>query len=527
MPIEELRLRVALEWEIIRAHQKLQRRKHGQFASRAVSQQKFCRIWGISERALRIWVNQAERNDYKQPPKADARRCNIKTMITDRSLAHEQLTAEKCFIQAKIAAEGKVSRKKYLARVKKLKAEYRRLEAKDQEIWEYRARSRREAFPIIEDTLIAALNENPFATYTQLSYEIDYWASPTTIQTWFTSTSTWVYLFQRFVPNLSEAQRKKHVKFAQLVHNCWGRRNTRKWRRKRILWIHFDEKWFHGASVRRVKLDRARGLTKRARRTKNQGKIPKVMYLAVVGFAMKHGTPEKGGEGIKIAFQRCARAKMARKEQRKAVHKDGRYTFTGKIIRKKGDVYMVDANVTGAAEGSAKAPKFTMLRYFKEHLLPALLAATSKGGKYDGYDVVLQGDNAGPHTEQKFQKFLNETVGIGEYAHFSIHNQAAHMPHSNVLDDCVFPSMSKKQQLFAAKETGMKTLSKNEIAKYSQEAWDDLSSSTIARSFIQVYRTLGQVIKEEGDTQFLAQGGFHYGVRNDFVDTPTGIRPRK
>ena len=61
----------------------------------------------------------------------------------------------------------------------------------------------------------------------------------------------------------------------------------------------------------------------------------------------------------------------------------------------------------------------------------------------------------------------------------------------------------------------------------AEEVWQTLPSSTIAAGFPLAYRIARRVVEEEGCNDFLRGSKFHYGVRQDFVDTNTGIRPKK
>ena len=46
------------------------------------------------------------------------------------------------------------------------------------------------------------------------------------------------------------------------------------------------------------------------------------------------------------------------------------------------------------------------------------------------------------------------------------------------------------------------------------------------RSFILAYRIMKLIISENGNNAWLAHGTPHLNVRNDFMDTETGIKPK-
>lgn len=55
--------------------------------------------------------------------------------------------------------------------------------------------------------------------------------------------------------------------------------------------------------------------------------------------------------------------------------------------------------------------------------------------------------------------------------------------------------------------------------------WNETSSADVARAFVLAWRILDLIIDEGGNNKWLAEGTPHCNVRNDFVNTPNGIRP--
>ncbi len=51
----------------------------------------------------------------------------------------------------------------------------------------------------------------------------------------------------------------------------------------------------------------------------------------------------------------------------------------------------------------------------------------------------------------------------------------------------------------------------------------ETSSSEVARAFVLAYRVMEIIIEERGNNAFLSHGTPHCNVRNDYIDTPTGI----
>ena len=50
---------------------------------------------------------------------------------------------------------------------------------------------------------------------------------------------------------------------------------------------------------------------------------------------------------------------------------------------------------------------------------------------------------------------------------------------------------------------------------------------TLPRSFVLAFRIMKLIIAERGNNAWLSHGTPHLNVRNDYVDTPTGIRPKQ
>ena len=95
------------------------------------------------------------------------------------------------------------------------------------------------------------------------------------------------------------------------------------------------------------------------------------MVHATVGFAFD-GTPESGGDGIKISLDRCMCARVALKQQRKSTRDaDGKLHYDGDVIRDKGDIYQVAGNVTGSSQGTSTNPKYALRDLWQHRSRPS------------------------------------------------------------------------------------------------------------------------------------------------------------
>jgi Transposase len=366
----------------------------------------------------------------------------------------------------------------------------------------------------VQAAILALLKENPQKTYRQLERDVNKIVSASTIERGLKLLGTCIYT-ERFLPLLTPQQREKHVAFAMHLRNYWGREQ------QKYLLIHYDEKWFYGMLARsNCKHCPALGLGKRHRKAQHKQATNKVMSVAFVGYAFD-GCFENGGHGVKLGIYRAQKAKIAARIQRAATRDgSGKVKYNGETLREKGDAYLVDCNVTGSNTGTASDPKFALKDLFEETVFPAVEELIGAGGKYEGYLPVFQGDNAGPHVDSGFDSYVKGECGQRGWMW---EPQAPQMPHMNVLDLGVFPSMSKRHSNYLAKRGGGVPPA-NEIWDACEQVWEELDSATIARAFVTAYRLAGKVIEHKGSNDFLRTDETHLGCRRDFRDTDFGIQ---
>ena len=247
------------------------------------------------------------------------------------------------------------------------------------------------------------------------------------------------------------------------------------------------------------------------------------MAMAVVAYAFKDNI-ENGGDAIKLAFTRCQSNKVAKKTVRESRRDPNtqRLKYDGKVLQTKGDLYKVDCCVTGSNHGTVDSPKFPLMAYFEHNVFKALKDLVKPGGRYDGYTVVIQGDNAGPHNDATYLNFVKQYC-TREGWHWE--PQGPQMPHMNVLDLSVFLNMSRRHNQLARDNYGMHVLKEDEIFDVAQQVYDNLPSSKIASGFIQAHRLAKRIIEHGGDNCFLSggSGGISTGVRKDFDETSNGL----
>ena len=118
--------------------------------------------------------------------------------------------------------------------------------------------------------------------------------------------------------------------------------------------------------------------------------------------------------------------------------------YDGPILRRKGDCYFVDVNVTGSVEGTSDKPKFALRSLFEKTVFPRISELVKPGREYAGYVPIIQVDNAGPHQDGDFFSFCKNCCSDNGW-HWQ--PQAPQMPYMNNLDLAVFPSMSRRHNV--------------------------------------------------------------------------------
>ena len=272
------------------------------------------------------------------------------------------------------------------------------------------------------------------------------------------------------------------------------------------------------------------------------------MVHCTVGFCF-HGDVENGGDGFLIGAHRCAAFQVPQRDiyfsSKNPV--TGRTVFKGnKIKHAKGNPYLVDCTVTGTNAGTAYSPNFPLRQLWEHSLIPSIKALIAPGGPCAGATVVFQEDNAGPHTEHEYASWMQTTfqdlgwkvelqAPQGTFSNIYETLLYAHVyclmffyctgPYTNVLDLYLFPSMSHRHNSMLQICNNTEA-NKEQTWKTVQAVWKDTSSSEVARSFVLAYRVMRLIIEENGNNSWLAHGTPHCNVRNDYVNTLTGIKPK-
>ena len=248
------------------------------------------------------------------------------------------------------------------------------------------------------------------------------------------------------------------------------------------------------------------------------------MAIAFTAYAFE-GKILNWEEAHKLGIIRSQSYRVAEKKVHESVRQpNGRSKQTGPIKRVRDDLYLVDCAVTGSSDGTADDPKFALSRLFENYIRVRVKKLVCPGGKFEGYQVVFQGDSAGPHIEEGYMRIIQQMC---EEEGWWWENQAAQMPHMNVLDLSVFPDMSRRHCALARASGGLCVLKEDEIWEAAEQVWRDLPNCKIASAYCHAYRIGEEVVRQKGDNRFLGErSGISFGVRGEYHETATGVERR-
>ena len=130
--------------------------------------------------------------------------------------------------------------------------------------------------------------------------------------------------------------------------------------------------------------------------------INKTMALAFMAYTFKDRIDNEG-DGIKLGLIKAQLNNVVKRMVRRSERQpDGSFRATGEPLRQKDDLYLVDCDVTGSDEETPDDPKFSWKHLFETTIFPDIKKLVDPGGRNEGYKMIFQGDNAGPHNEKVY-----------------------------------------------------------------------------------------------------------------------------
>ena len=175
---------------------------------------------------------------------------------------------------------------------------------------------------------------------------------------------------------------------------------------------------------------------------------------------------------------------------------------------------MKDCEVTGKSSGTTDKPKFSLLAFWKTHLLPKLEALARKYGCV----MRFQWDGAGPHTEEELVAWLQAEFGKRGWMFVF---QPSQSPETNIHDFFIFPAMSKRMD----RQTGGTTLLRvPQIAEAAFRVFQTMDPAPLHRSWAAHHALVSELLADKGSNEFLRDSSrFHWGVRRAFRWVPAEL----
>ena len=103
--------------------------------------------------------------------------------------------------------------------------------------------------------------------------------------------------------------------------------------------------------------------------------------------------------------------------------------------------------------------------------------------------------------------------------------QPPQSPLTNTKDAQIFPALSKRVSRGQSIDIGARALLQEEIWTHAKAAWDDLTPSDIARSFMSHHQIVNAIIQHDGTNAFIRErGGLHFGIRRTYQATDDGMQ---
>jgi len=462
---------------------------------------------------------------HHKPGNAIAPPRRPRNVITNRELAKLVYTAKHLFAlhHRRRALHHCFNVTAQLAQAKLVEAgtAWAQASAATKEFWEHEARNHDAKQPAIVGLIVEVFRQNPTLSFDAAAShkKIDNWCSGNTIGNLFRSLRYSRYM-ERVLPLMTRHQRREAVRFARKLRSNWGRGGGK------YLYITFDEKWFFGLVLRHAKMCEALGLKRGHLYAKHKNHITKTMVVAFVAYAFEDNM-ENGGTGVLLGVHRIESARIAQKMTREAEFDDeGNHTFSGPVVRRMGDAYAVDCELTGSNSGTSSKPKCSLLELFRTTHIPQVETLVGPGGLYEGYIPVWQPDGGSAHVEGTREGvvvggFMQYITDLMQRKGWLWEPQAAQMPYINACDLFLFPLMSRLHARMLREIGGMP--SPDVIWEHVKKVFRDIPSADVAKAHLLAYRVAEKVIAEHGGNHFLDEGGCHAGIGADFISTNSGI----
>lgn len=338
----------------------------------------------------------------------------------------------------------------------------------------------------------------------------------------------------RILPHLDAAAKLRRVKWAKKWWCFWKAVASIPTEDAVVVNVHMDEKWFFAVRTRtNCKELVSIGLEGNNYYVQHKSHIGKEMYVVVTAFVPNENDMTKGGKAIPIACIRCGKLVTAAKTTYKRVYKpNGKFHYPhidGNESRIEGNQYFECYELSGDSEGTKKDPKCSLLKFYKEQIIPEIerkiVDRFSNNGRR-AVIIVKQEDSAGPHQNKNYVKEMN---ALFQERGWILFNQPSQSPMTNVHDACIFPMMSKCLSKIQAVDYYARILKGEELHDAVMKVWNDHKHTVaMSRAFAGHSQVVCAILENNGDNNYLSEKkGLSFGIRKMFVpdEDGTGIIP--
>ena len=475
--------------------------------------------WGISRKALYKWIDDFSKNPLPQPRKT--RSDKGLTLLTSEKKRRSTWTPRFIFMK-----DYQV--KNPDSNMTQARDAWKTIEDDEDAISPYKALSDQwhrdqgafllsEIQRLLKDTG-GSVSWNTIATLVAGSGNAQL-ISGETIRKFCMSLPDSSYKSTRILPHLDQANKERRYWWAIQFWIFW--KSAKTFNNVQVVLVHMDEKWFWSIVVRRNnKSIPMLGIKPVVHSVHHKNHIEKTMGIVAVAYAPKQNDWKQGGTPFTVSLVRAGRKVKASRDTYRRVYKDdGSYhypTIQENLLRKKGELYFKGMEVTGSSRGTRKEPKFSLLHDFYESVhLPNLdmLAeeVTSMVGSHCRVVIVEQFDGAGPHKEDKLTRYIEGQFAARQWYRAP---QPANSPLTNVLDDCVFPALSKHVSREQGISNKCQAYSNDEIWESVQKCYESFPMDVLARAFVRHHQIVNAIAIEKGGDKFAQDHDLHFNVRN-------------
>ena len=333
----------------------------------------------------------------------------------------------------------------------------------------------------------------------------------------------------RILPHLNAAAKLRRVNWAKLWWTFWKGVASIPTKDAVVVNVHMDEKWFYAVRTRsNCKELTSIGLEGNNYHLQHKSHVGKEMYIVVTAFVPNENDMTKGGKAIPISCIRCGELKTIEKTTYKRVYRDnGTYHYPhipGNESKWEGTPHFKNYDLTGDSEGTTKDPKCSLLKIYREQIIPALEEKIVKKFSNNATRkviIVKQEDSAGCHQNQNY---LNQMRSMFEERGWILFNQPSQSPITNVHDACIFPMMSKSLSKIQAVDYYARVLQGEQLHYAVMKVWNHGGHEVaMSRAFAGHFQVVCAILENNGDNNFLSdKQGLSFGIRKMFVADQDG-----